>query len=67
MDQRLSELLGSALDAWTIEYRVHATRQMFKRRIEEKDVMQLLTMGTIIEREQLSRIIRMTFPFRVYW
>jgi len=49
MDQRLSEYLGSALDAWTIEYRVHATRRMFKRRIEEKDLMQLLTVGTIIE------------------
>jgi len=49
MDQRLSEYLGSALDAWTIEYRVHATRRMFKRRIEEKDVMQLLAKGTIIE------------------
>lgn len=49
MDRRLSEYLGSPLDAWAIEYRVHATQRMFKRRIEDKDVTQLLAKGTIIE------------------
>jgi|GEM_PF-7089342 len=38
MDLRLLEYLRSPLDAWTIEYRVHATQRMFKRHIEEKDV-----------------------------
>ena len=49
MNQRLSEYLAAPLDEWTIEYRVHATQRMFKRRIDEKDVMQLLAKGTIIE------------------
>ena len=49
MDRRLSEYIGSPLDAWTIEYRVHATQRMFKRGLDEKDVTVLLARGTIIE------------------
>ena len=49
MYQRFSEYIGSPLDAWTIEYRVHATQQMFKRGVNEKDVRLLLAGGTIIE------------------
>ena len=44
--------MGSSLDEWTIEYRVHADQRMFKRRIEEKVVTQLLVKGTIIEEYQ---------------
>ena len=49
MGRHLSEYLKSPLSSWTIVYRVHATRRMFKRKIEEDDVLQLLDKGTIIE------------------
>jgi hypothetical protein len=57
MTRRLSRYLGSRLDAWTIEYRVHATQRMFKRFIEEKDVTRLLARGSIVEEYQND------FPF----
>ncbi len=34
MEKHFSEILGSSLDAWTIEYRVHATKRMFTRSIK---------------------------------
>jgi uncharacterized protein DUF4258 len=49
MAKQLSEYLKSSPDAWSIEYRVHATQRMFKRCIEEEDLSQLLSNGTIIE------------------
>ena len=49
MGKRLSEILRSSLDAWTIEYRVHATQRMFKRSIRDGDVKRLLADGVIIE------------------
>ena len=60
MSQKLSEYLGTRIDSWTIEYRVHATQRMFKRFIEEKDVKQVLSNGTIIES------IDLIFPFQVF-
>lgn len=52
MDRQFSEYLGSPLDKWAIEFRVHATQRMFSRRIDDKDVTQLLLKGTIIEEYQ---------------
>ncbi len=49
MNRQLAEYLGAPISTWTIEYRVHATRRMFKRQIEEKDVLSLLDKGIIIE------------------
>ena len=49
MEKHFSEILGSSLDAWTIEYRVHATKRMFTRSIKEEDAKRLLTDGLIIE------------------
>jgi len=49
MNQRLSEYLGSTLNIWTIEYRVHATQRMFRRHINEENVVQLFASGIIIE------------------
>ncbi|MFQ5639579.1 MAG: DUF4258 domain-containing protein [bacterium] len=49
MDNKLIERLSSPLTEWTIEYRVHATRRMFQRDIEEADVLFLLETGTVIE------------------
>ena len=57
MERKLPEYLGLPIDSWTIEYRVHATQGMFRRSIEEKDVKQLLSNGTIIEEYQTD------FPF----
>jgi len=62
MDQRLSEYIGSPLEAWTIEYRVHATQRMFKRGMEEKDVTLLLANPG----EQLSRITMTIFLFQAF-
>jgi hypothetical protein len=45
MARRLLEYLASPLDAWIIEYRVHAVQRMFKRYIEDRDVSKLLAVG----------------------
>ncbi len=52
MYSQISEYLRSTLDEWAIEYRVHATKRMFSRSIEEKDVRHLLANGSIIEEYQ---------------
>ena len=46
---QLIEYLSSPLAAWAIDYRVHATRRMFKRHIKEEDVRRLLETGVVIE------------------
>lgn len=46
---KLSDYLEAPFDSWAIEYRVHATRRMFRRSIEENDVKRVLANGTIIE------------------
>ena len=43
-------LLQGSLVAYAIEYRVHATRRMFQRRIGAEEVETLLTHGQVIER-----------------
>lgn len=57
MNRNLPEYLGVSIDSWAIEYRVHATKRMFSRSIEETDVKHLLSNGIIIE-EYLT-----DFPF----
>ena len=52
MARRFLEYLKLPLDAWAIEYRVHSVQRMFKRYIENEDVAQLLSNGTIIEEYQ---------------
>lgn len=52
MNQHLSDFLKSSTDQWAIEFRVHATRRMFSRRIGNKDVRNLLSKGTVIEEYQ---------------
>lgn len=47
--RKFSEYLGSSLSFWSIDYRVHATRRMFQRRIGEKDARELLETGEVIE------------------
>ncbi len=49
MNQKLQEYLGAPINEWLIEYRVHATRRMFNRNIEEKDVLNLLEKGIVVE------------------
>lgn len=47
---KFTELLkGNPVD-YAIEYRVHATRRMFQRRIDAEEVAFLLTHGQVIER-----------------
>ncbi|MFZ5517812.1 MAG: DUF4258 domain-containing protein [Candidatus Zhuqueibacterota bacterium] len=41
--------LGDIRD-WEIIYRIHATKRMYKRNIEEEDIIFLLENGKIIER-----------------
>ena len=50
--RQFSEYLEYPLSLWTIDYRVHATRRMFQRRIQDEDVKQLLETGEIIEEYQ---------------
>lgn len=52
MNPSLRKYIGSSIDSWAIEYRVHATQRMFNRRIAEKDVLLLLEEGNIIEEYQ---------------
>ena len=47
--RKFPEYLGSPLTKWTINYRVHATRRMFKRKISNQDVNLLLNSGEVIE------------------
>ena len=49
LQKKFIELLNSPLSKWTIEYRVHATRRMFERDIDEADILSLLEKGTVIE------------------
>jgi len=47
--RKFLEYLKSPLTAWTINYRVHATHRMFKRKISNQDVNLLLNAGEVIE------------------
>ena len=46
----LTEYLKGNLADHAIEYRVHATRRMFQRRISQQDIECLLAHGQVIER-----------------
>ena len=52
MAQHLSDYLGSSFDKWSIVFRVHATKRMFSRRIDNDDVSNLLENGAVIEEYQ---------------
>lgn len=47
--RKFSDYLESPLAAWTVNYRVHATRRMFNRKISNQDVNLLLDSGEVIE------------------
>jgi len=47
--KKFIEYISNELSEWRIAYRVHATRRMFERGIEEKDIIEVLQEGTIIE------------------
>jgi hypothetical protein len=49
MKNKFVDRLNSPLTEWTIEYRVHVTRRMFERDIDEADILFLLETGFIIE------------------
>jgi hypothetical protein len=46
----LAEFITDNLIEYEIEYRIHATRRMFQRNIDDEEVEFLLTNGQIIER-----------------
>jgi hypothetical protein len=46
----LPEMLKGHFDDYQIEYRIHATRRMFERDINEDDVEIVLEKGNVIER-----------------
>ena len=52
MAKHLSDYLGSSIDKWSIVFRVHATKRMFSRRIDNDDVKNLLQNGAVIENYQ---------------
>lgn len=52
VNQTFRNHIGSPVDSWAIEYRVHATQRMFNRRISEKDVVLLFEEGNVIEEYQ---------------
>jgi len=49
MFQKFKDRLDVPISEWTIEYRVHATRRMFEREIEESDILLAIENGIIIE------------------
>ncbi len=46
----LASIIEEPLAAYTIEYRVHATRRMFERCILSEDIEHILASGQVIER-----------------
>ncbi|MCK5380228.1 MAG: DUF4258 domain-containing protein [Candidatus Latescibacteria bacterium] len=46
---RLSDIIGTDIHAWEVAYRVHATRRMFQRGIEEHELLFILENGRVIE------------------
>ena len=46
----LRDFLEEDLEAYDVEYRVHATRRMFERQVFGEDVDKILSEGQIIER-----------------
>jgi hypothetical protein len=46
----LADLTEENLERYEIQYRVHATRQMFARYLSNEDVERVLSQGQIIER-----------------
>ena len=49
MVKKLTDLINENLINYNIEYRIHATRRMFQRDIQECDIELLLKTGIIIE------------------
>ena len=49
MFEKIITRLKTPLLEWDIKYRVHATKRMFEREIEENDVLETLENGIIIE------------------
>lgn len=47
--KKLSDIIDEDIKNYTVEYRVHATRRMFQRDIQEEDVEAVLRYGDIIE------------------
>jgi len=45
----LAEFITNNLTEYEIEYRIHATRRMFQRKIDDEEVEFILTNGQIIE------------------
>ncbi len=46
---KLTEITGN-IDEWDVQYRVHATKRMFQRNVDEEDVREVFLNGDIIER-----------------
>ncbi|MCP5105116.1 MAG: DUF4258 domain-containing protein [bacterium] len=46
---KLYEIVKGDIRKWEIQYRVHATKRMFQRDIDEEDVIEILLSGDIIE------------------
>ena len=46
---KLIEITGD-INEWDVQYRVHATKRMFQRNVDEEDVREVLLNGDIIER-----------------
>lgn len=46
---RLVEIAND-IHKWDIQYRIHATKRMFQRNVDEEDVLAVLFNGDIIER-----------------
>lgn len=53
---KLTEIAGD-INEWDVQYRVHATKRMFQRNVNEEDVREVLLSGDIIERYEND------FPF----
>lgn len=47
---KLIDIIDDNLEKYDIEYRIHATRRMFQRDINEEDIELLLRKGKIIEK-----------------
>jgi hypothetical protein len=53
---KLAEMDGD-IQKWDVQYRVHATKRMFQRNVDEEDVLGVLFNGDIIEQYEED------FPF----
>jgi hypothetical protein len=49
MNEKMIHRLGLPLSQWQIDYRIHATRRMFERNIDENEILEALEFGDVIE------------------